>query len=711
MATDHRWVRILAPLAYVASVGGLVMVLVAGSTINGSRSWLQLGGMSIQPSEFAKLAVVIGMALVVAERTERRWGRGVGSLEVVGMLLIAGIPAVLILLQPDLGTMLVLSATVFGVLAVAGAGRTWLAGLTLGAVVGAIAAVSAGVLKPYQVDRFLAFMDPTLDPRGAGYNVEQARIAVGNGGLLGQGLFDGSQTRSGFVPEQHTDFIFTVAGEELGLVGAGILILLLAVVIWRALAISADAGDLFGRVAAAGIACWFGFQAFQNIGMCLGIMPVTGVPAAVRVLRRQLALRRHARARPAPEHPPEVIRPPPRSSARFDLSPVAGVDRVAAAWPNDLAGHADGSTADPAPFVGVAAGAGVMHRPLVADRAASRNETPMHIDVPARPPTLPVPRPALRRRRAAVIASVFALGTALLVPAAVAAPDDNGVFELDGNVIAEADAGTPPRPGQDWSDVFAGSDTAFVDTGIVPDPAPLSIFTQRCVQGRPRRARLAPQERLRPGQGRHHQRLRRGLQPAPVTPTSTSASTASRCRARPTSVSGSSRTTWLPIPGTPAGSTSSFTGQHKAGDLLVLSEFDEGGGGDHASRSSSGSAPAATRAAARSRRCSAATPARRRTATAATAAANVCANVNTAPILDADIPWNYVGKGGTRNMPTASFFEGGINLNAFFGQSSLLHQRRGRDPVLVRGQRCPQGPRPLELRASATPTSPSRPTP
>ncbi len=278
MATDHRWVRILAPLAYAVSVGGLVMVLVAGSTINGSRSWLQVGGMSVQPSEFAKLAVVIGMALVVAERTERRWGRQVGSFEVLGMLLIAGVPAVLILMQPDLGTMLVLCATVFGVLAVAGAGRVWLAGLTLGAVVGAITAVSMGVLKPYQVDRFLAFMDPTLDPRGAGYNVEQARIAVGNGGLFGQGLFDGSQTRSGFVPEQHTDFIFTVAGEELGLVGAGVLILLLAVVIWRALAISADAGDLFGRIAAAGIACWFGFQAFQNIGMCLGIMPVTGVP-------------------------------------------------------------------------------------------------------------------------------------------------------------------------------------------------------------------------------------------------------------------------------------------------------------------------------------------------------------------------------------------------------------------------------------------------
>lgn len=278
MAIDHRWVRILAPVAYLASIVGLVLVLVAGSTINGSRSWLQVGGMSVQPSEFAKLAVVIGMALVVAERTERRWGRTVGSLEVVAMLAIAGIPAVLILLQPDLGTMLVLTATVFGVLAVAGAGRWWLVGLTLGGVAGAVVAVTLGVLKPYQVDRFLAFTDPGLDPRGAGYNTEQARIAVGNGGLFGQGLFEGSQTRSGFVPEQHTDFIFTVAGEELGLVGAGLLILLVSVVIWRALAISAAAGDQFGRVAAAGIACWWGFQAFQNIGMCLGIMPVTGVP-------------------------------------------------------------------------------------------------------------------------------------------------------------------------------------------------------------------------------------------------------------------------------------------------------------------------------------------------------------------------------------------------------------------------------------------------
>ena len=278
-ATDHRWVRILAPAVYVASLAGLVLVLVMGSTINGSRSWIVLAGMSIQPAEFAKLSVVIGMALVVAERTESSWRqREVRHLDVLGMLAVAALPAALILLQPDLGTMLVLLATVFGVIAASGAPRRWLVGLAAGGVVVATAAVKLGVLKTYQIDRFMAFMDPTLDPRGAGYNTEQARIAIGNGGVFGQGLFHGAQTRSGFVPEQQTDFIFTVAGEELGLIGAGVVILLLGVVLWRALTIAAQAQDLFGRLAAAGVACWIGFQAFQNIGMCLGIMPVTGVP-------------------------------------------------------------------------------------------------------------------------------------------------------------------------------------------------------------------------------------------------------------------------------------------------------------------------------------------------------------------------------------------------------------------------------------------------
>jgi rod shape determining protein RodA len=219
------------------------------------------------------------MALVVAERTEGSWRqREVRHLDVLGMLGVAALPALLILLQPDLGTMLVLLATVFGVIAASGAPRRWLLGLAAGGVAMATVAVRAGVLEDYQIDRFMAFMDPTLDPRGAGYNTEQARIAIGNGGVFGQGLFNGSQTRAGFVPEQQTDFIFTVAGEELGLVGAGVVIALLGVVLWRALTIASQAGDVFGRLVASGVACWLGFQSFQNIGMCLGIMPVTGVP-------------------------------------------------------------------------------------------------------------------------------------------------------------------------------------------------------------------------------------------------------------------------------------------------------------------------------------------------------------------------------------------------------------------------------------------------
>jgi len=280
-ATDHRWVRIWSPVLYVVAIIGLGLVLVpgVGREINGSLSWIQIGGVSIQPAELAKLAVILTMALLVAERFEgRKIEESLRDRDVVAMLLIAAVPAALIMAQPDLGTMLVLSATVFGTVALAGAPKRWLLGLVAGAVGAAVAAVRLGVLKSYQLDRFAAFIDPTLDPRGAGYNTTQARIAIGNGGVTGQGLFDGTQTQSGFVPEQHTDFVFTVAGEELGLVGSGLLIGLFVVVLWRGMRIALHADDMFGRLAAAGVVCWFGFQTFQNIGMCLGIMPVTGVP-------------------------------------------------------------------------------------------------------------------------------------------------------------------------------------------------------------------------------------------------------------------------------------------------------------------------------------------------------------------------------------------------------------------------------------------------
>jgi rod shape determining protein RodA len=277
--TDHRWVRILTPLVYVGSVIGLILVLVpgVGDAVNGSRSWIQLPGVSIQPSEFAKLTVIVGMALLIAEKGETNH-REVRSIDVAQALGVAAIPAALVVLQPDLGTVMVLGALVFGIVAVSGVPKRWLVGLVLVAVTTAVLAVQLHVLKDYQLARFAAFADPSQDPRGIGYNVNQARIAIGNGGVFGQGLFHGSQTQNNFVPEQHTDFVFTVAGEELGLVGAGLIIALFAVVLWRGLRIAVNARDAFGRLVATGIVCWFAFQAFENIGMTLGIMPVTGLP-------------------------------------------------------------------------------------------------------------------------------------------------------------------------------------------------------------------------------------------------------------------------------------------------------------------------------------------------------------------------------------------------------------------------------------------------
>ena len=280
LVTDHRWLRIWAPVLYLGSLAGLALIFVpgVGSNVNGSHSWLMVGGLSIQPAELAKVGVIVGMALVLAERAEGRLRSHLSDSDLVPALLIAAVPAALILMQPDLGTAMVLTAIVFGIVALAGAPKRWLVGL-LAVGVGTIAvAIALGVLEEYQLLRFRAFTDPALDPKGAGYNTIQARVAIGNGGVFGQGLFDGSQTRAGFVPEQHTDFVFTVAGEELGLIGAAAIILLFAVVLWRALRIASAADDIFGRLAAVGVACWFGFQAFQNIGMCLGIMPVTGVP-------------------------------------------------------------------------------------------------------------------------------------------------------------------------------------------------------------------------------------------------------------------------------------------------------------------------------------------------------------------------------------------------------------------------------------------------
>jgi len=275
---DHRALRAYAPVVYALSCLGLVVVLSpVGATINGAHSWIVLpAGFQIQPSEFAKVAIVVGMAMILGEKRDAE--DVPRDSDVLLVLALAAVPMALIMLQPDLGTTLVVVFIVLGVLAVAAAPPRWICGLLLAGVAVSAGAVQLGVLDEYQVDRFAAFADPELDPRGAGYNTHQARIAIGSGGVLGKGLLQGTQTSGRFIPEQQTDFVFTVAGEELGLVGAGAIIALIGLVLWRGLRIASRAEDAFGRLVAAGVVCWFAFQSFVNIGMTLGIMPVTGLP-------------------------------------------------------------------------------------------------------------------------------------------------------------------------------------------------------------------------------------------------------------------------------------------------------------------------------------------------------------------------------------------------------------------------------------------------
>jgi rod shape determining protein RodA len=275
---DYRMLRAYAPVVYVLSLLGLMAVLSPlGTTINGSHSWIVLpAGFSVQPSEFAKVALVVGMSMLLAEKRDAE--DEPRDMDVVLALVFAAVPFALVMLQPDLGTAMVVCALVLGLIAVSGAPIRWVVGLVVAALLVAVVAVQTGMLKDYQIDRFRAFYDPAADPKGAGFNVRQSLIAVGSGGMDGQGLFQGAQTQGKFVPAQQTDFIFTVAGEELGFVGAALVVALLGLVLWRAGRIAMQAEDLFGRLVATGILCWFAFQSFENIGMTLGIMPVTGVP-------------------------------------------------------------------------------------------------------------------------------------------------------------------------------------------------------------------------------------------------------------------------------------------------------------------------------------------------------------------------------------------------------------------------------------------------
>ncbi|WP_329457915.1 rod shape-determining protein RodA [Streptomyces sp. NBC_01497] len=280
MWLGHRTLRGAVPILYGLSILLMLAVLTPlGSTINGAHSWIVIGGgFSVQPSEFAKITILLGMAMILASRVDAGDTEHPDHRTVAKALGLALVPMAVVMLMPDLGSVMVMAVIVLGCLLASGAPKRWILGLIGAGVVGAVAITALGILDQYQINRFAAFANPDLDPAGVGYNTNQARIAIGSGGLLGKGLFHGSQTTGQFVPEQQTDFVFTVAGEELGFVGAGLILLLLGVILWRACRIARETSELYGTVVAAGIIAWFAFQAFENVGMTLGIMPVAGLP-------------------------------------------------------------------------------------------------------------------------------------------------------------------------------------------------------------------------------------------------------------------------------------------------------------------------------------------------------------------------------------------------------------------------------------------------
>ena len=276
---DTRQLRTWVPLFYGATVLGLLAVLTPiGSDINGAHAWISLpGGFQVEPSEFAKVALILGIAMIFSQaRPGSSGGPGIRSLFIA---LACAAPLIgLVIIEPALGVALVLVVVTATMIVLSGLRLRILAALAGLVAVTIAAAGGLHLLKSYQLTRFTSFLHPAADLAGAGYNAAQAKIAVGSGGMFGQGLFHGQLVAGNFVPSQQTDFIFTVAGEELGFVGTIVIVFLLGVVILRALRIATRADDLFGLLVASGVAMWFAFQSFVNIGMTIGIMPITGLP-------------------------------------------------------------------------------------------------------------------------------------------------------------------------------------------------------------------------------------------------------------------------------------------------------------------------------------------------------------------------------------------------------------------------------------------------
>lgn len=257
---------------YAVNILLLVLLLFMGKARLGAQRWFSVGGVSIQPSEFIKITLVLAMATCIGhKRTRMDEARNLFV-----PLALAGTPFFLIVLQPDLGTALMVIPLLFSLLLIGGASAKHLSILTAAGL--ASVPLFWGFLRDYQKERLLVFMNPNMDPLGAGYTIIQSKIAIGSGGFLGKGWLTGTQNQFNFLTERHTDFIFSVVGEEWGFVGALLFILLYLVIIFRGFSIMDSTNDMYGKLIVAGVITIFSAQTFINIGMAIGIMPVVGLP-------------------------------------------------------------------------------------------------------------------------------------------------------------------------------------------------------------------------------------------------------------------------------------------------------------------------------------------------------------------------------------------------------------------------------------------------
>ena len=272
MNFDYKMLQRYGQKMYIFNLVMLLAVMFVGQSALGAQRWIQLGPVSIQPSEFSKIIMIIALANLLKDK--------IGKLNTFSDLLpiaaYVGLPFLLVLKQPDLGTSLVFMAIFFGMIFACGINLKLLAGI-FGAGV-AMMPILWHFLKDYQKMRIMVFMDPNVDPLGSGYHIIQSKIAIGSGMLFGKGLFEGTQSQLNFLPENHTDFIFAVVGEELGFVGAAFLLILYLIVLWRGIQIAKQAQDSFGMLMAVGITSMLAFHVLVNVGMTAGIMPVTGIP-------------------------------------------------------------------------------------------------------------------------------------------------------------------------------------------------------------------------------------------------------------------------------------------------------------------------------------------------------------------------------------------------------------------------------------------------